>query len=109
MITQRRQGESKKDRSKRLSDYGRRGAIENFETSSKGRNCLRRCGVYTKLYTIRIENHITGTSQEIVLMQGDRANNYYVSCFGRCMSKAIGMHKVLTELAKKLVIRWLEL
>lgn len=103
-----RHGESKEDFKKRCSDAGRLGAEAKFAKESEGRGIARAPGRYTKLYRIRVENLVTGSEQEIFLMRGDRLNNYFVSCFGRVSSKALGMHKILSKLAERMVIRWIE-
>lgn len=99
--------ESKEEYKKKCSENGRKGAMAKFE-NNKG-DVLRAPGYKEPLYRVRILDIRSGCEREIWVLQGKRANNYFAKSFGTCGKNPVDMHKIFTQIAKKLVPNWMQM
>jgi len=61
----------------------------------------------TPLKTITIKDHISGKVLEMDIMQADHKNQVFTYCNGK-VGNPVGWDKVMRQLRKYCVIRWLE-
>ena len=103
----RQQGQSKEDYRKTCSANGTKGGVAKFK-NNKG-DVVRAPGYKEPLYRVRILDLTRGCESEIMILQGRRTNNYFAQVHGKCGLNPVDMHKIWTQIAKRLVPNWLQI
>ena len=91
---------------KRLGQLAQMRAAKERKRLENSVERIERPEVGRLLHTLRVTNHVSGSSFEVKVRQGRRLNQIVAETFGR-LSKAHGTDWLMTNLRKRLVMRWM--